>query len=110
MSNTMHNDKSYHYDRDREGHDMKLQDVFLNHCRRDKIMVTIQLMDQSMKNGQIIGFDNQSIIIDDAGRQHLLYKNAVVAINPQEQVNYIFNEAYRNAPLKSYTEYAADFS
>jgi host factor-I protein len=90
--------------------DMKLQDVFLNHCRREKIQVTIQLIDQIVKEGQIIGFDSQSIILDEKGRQHLLYKSAIVAVNPQQQVNYIFNEAYRNDVLKGCPEYAADFA
>jgi host factor-I protein len=90
--------------------DMKLQDVFLNHCRREKITVTMQLLDQSIKQGQIIGFDSQSIILEEEGQQHLIYKSAVVAINPQQQVNYIFNESYRNEMSKGYTEYAADFS
>src|SRR5512133_3571576 len=76
--------------------DMKLQDVFLNHCRREKSSVTIQLVDRSIKNGEIIGFDSQSIILEEEGRQHLIYKSAIVAVNPQQQVNYIFNEAYRN--------------
>lgn len=98
------------HDREHSNRDMKLQDVFLNHCRREKIMVTIQLLDSSHKNGQIIGFDNQSIILEEEGRQHLIYKSAIVAVNPQKQVNYIFNESYRNEMLKGYTEYAADFS
>jgi host factor-I protein len=90
--------------------DMKLQDVFLNHCRREKIQVSIQLLDQSMKRGLIIGFDSQSIIVDEDGHQHLIYKSAVVAVNPQQQVNYIFNEAYRNEMSKGCPEYSADFS
>ena len=103
-------ENSHRSDRDSGPRDMKLQDVFLNHCRRDKIMVTIQLLDQNIKTGQIIGFDNQSIILDNEGQQHLIYKSAVVAVNPQQQVNYIFNESYRNSPLKSYPEYPADFA
>lgn len=90
--------------------EMKLQDVFLNHCRREKIMVKVQLLDQSCKRGLIIGFDSQSIILDEEGRQHLIYKSAIVAVNPQQQVNYIFNEAYRNDLSKGCPEYPADFS
>ena len=90
--------------------DMKLQDVFLNHCRREKVQVSIQLTDQSMKEGQIIGFDSQSIILEENGRQYLIYKSAIVAVNPQQQVNYIFNESYRNELLKGYAEYTADFA
>jgi host factor-I protein len=97
-------------DKEHGNRDMKLQDVFLNHCRREKITVTMQLLDQSIKLGQIIGFDSQSIILEEEGRQHLIYKSAVVAINPEQQVNYIFNESYRNESLKGYPEYAADFS
>ena len=97
-------------EKERGNRDMKLQDVFLNHCRREKISVTMQLLDQSVKKGQIIGFDSQSIILDEDGRQHLIYKSAVVAVNPQQQVNYIFNESYRNELSKGYPEYAADFS
>jgi host factor-I protein len=97
-------------EKERGNRDMKLQDVFLNHCRREKIFVTIQLLDQSIKQGQIIGFDSQSIILDEEGRQHLIYKSAIVAVNPKEQVNYIFNESYRNELSKGYTEYTADFS
>ncbi len=101
---------SNRHEREHSNRDMKLQDVFLNHCRREKILVTIQLLDQNIKNGQIIGFDNQTIILEETGRQHLIYKSAVVAVNPQQQVNYIFNESYRNDLLKGYPEYAADFS
>jgi host factor-I protein len=90
--------------------DMRIQDAFLNHCRRDKVDVTIQLFDQRVMKGQIVGFDSQSIVVLENGTQHLIFKNAVIAINPQASFNYIFNDASRSQPLKSYTEYAADFS
>ncbi len=90
--------------------DMKIQDAFLNYCRRKKISVLIQLIDHTKKKGQIIGFDNQAIILDTDGSQNLIYKSAIIAINPQEAVNYIFNDAARTNTLKTYSEYAADFS
>ena len=94
---------------------LKLQDVFLNHCRREEIEVSIQMLDQSVKIGQIIGFDNQSIILEANSRQHLLYKNAIVAVNPQYVVNCIFNDShrndlYRNADLHAGPEYTTDFA
>ena len=70
----------------------------------------VQLMDQSVMNGEIIGFDHQTIILDESGNQHLIYKSAIIAINPQIAVNYIFNDAYRNNALKAYPEYTADLS
>lgn len=96
--------------RDHAARDMKLQDVFLNHCRRERIIVIVQLLDNTMKKGQIIGFDNQSIILAEDSRQHLVYKSATVAINPLTEVNYIFNEAHRNSTLNGCPEYATDFS
>ena len=104
------NNSSNRMDKEHGNRDMKLQDVFLNHCRREKITVSIQLLDQSVKSGQIIGFDNQSIILEEEGRQHLIYKTAIVAVNPQTQVNYIFNESYRNEMLKGYSEYTTNFA
>lgn len=103
MQNTQSSERGH-------GRDMKIQDAFLNHCRREKITVMIQLVDQSRKNGQIIGFDNQSIILDDNGSQHLIYKSAIIAINPHEAVNYIFNDAFKGNGSKAYPEYPADFA
>ncbi|NLO36696.1 MAG: hypothetical protein GX112_10155 [Clostridiaceae bacterium] len=91
--------------------DMRIQEPFLNHCRRDKIPVTIEMVDRSEKNGQIIGFDHQAIILEDENGQNMIYKSAMIAIRPREAVNYIFNDAYRQEqPLKGYPEYPANFS
>ena len=67
-------------------------------------------MDDSAKYGFIIGFDTVSVILEEDGRQYLIYKSAIVAVNPQQQVNYIFNESYRNDLSKGYPEYATDLS
>jgi host factor-I protein len=92
------------------GRDMKLQDVFLNHCRRESIAVSIQLLDKSIKKGLIVGFDSQSIILSDENKQHLVYKSATVAINPLTEVNYIFNDGNRHGNLNGCPEYTANFS
>ncbi len=75
--------------------DMRIQDAFLNHCRRERVTVAVQLAGMTKIKGQIAGFDTNSIVIDSGGNQHLIYKSAVIAINPQKAVNYIFNESYR---------------
>lgn len=100
------------FDRDpiRENRDMKLQDVFLNYCRREKIQVSVQLVDRSNKQGQIVGFDLTSIILEDDGRQYLVYKSAIVAVNPKQAVNYIFNDAHRPEWSRSNPEYPADLA
>ncbi len=80
---------------ERNSHDLKLQDVFLNYCRREKVQVALHFLDQSVRHGQIIGFDSQTIILDTNGRQRLIYKSAISSIDPQDQFDYIFNEANR---------------
>jgi host factor-I protein len=80
---------------ERNSHDLKLQDVFLNYCRREKVQVALHFLDQSVRHGQIIGFDSQTIILDTNGRQRLIYKTAISSIDPQDQFDYIFNEANR---------------
>ena len=94
----------------RENKDMKLQDVFLNYCRRERIHVSVQLLDNSSKQGQIVGFDLTSIILEDDGRQNLLYKSAIVAVNPKQAVNYIFNDAHKPDWSRGYPEYTADLA
>lgn len=85
-----------HSNRDRRpSQDLKLQDVFLNYCRREKIAISMRLVDQSKKNGLIIGFDSQTVILDTDGHQSLNYKTAIISIDPVEPFDYIFNDAHR---------------
>ncbi len=75
----------------------RIQETFLNHCRREKINVIIQLFDQSIVEGLIVGFDQESIIVSSRGTQQLLYKTSVVCVKPFEELHLIFNEAHRNS-------------
>ncbi len=90
--------------------DMRIQDAFLNHCRRERVNVMVQLLDQTKMEGQIVGFDTNSIVIDDGGNQHLLYKSAIIAINPQKLVNYIFNDSYRGESLRANSKYSTNYT
>ncbi len=81
---------------------IRIQETFLNHCRREKINVVIQLFDQTIIEGLIIGFDRDSIVVASRGTQQLLYKTSVVCIKPFEELHLIFNEA-RRAPRSGTT-------
>lgn len=85
--------------------EMKMQDVFLNHCRKRKTPVIVQLNNRGQQQGEIIGFDSRSIILETSGCQMLIYKNAIVMINPQEKVNFIFGENPRHKVSDSGSEY-----
>ena len=75
---------------------IRIQETFLNHCRREKINVVIQLFDQSIIEGLIIGLDRDTIVVASRGTQQLLYKSSIVCIKPFEELHLIFNEARRS--------------
>jgi host factor-I protein len=57
-----------------------IQDVFLNHARRDRAVVTIHLMDGRYFEGRIKSFDKFVVIFDVDGRDHMAFKHAIATI------------------------------
>ena len=66
---------------------INLQDVFLNQCRKDRIMVTIILTNGFQFKGLVRGFDNYTVILDTDGKQNLIYKHAISTITPLRAVS-----------------------
>lgn len=64
----------------------KLQDIFLNHVRKEKIPVTIFLINGTRLRGTITGFDKFAIILKHDVQQ-LVYKHAVSTISPEKNFN-----------------------
>ncbi len=63
-----------------------LQDVFLNHVRRQGIPVTIYLVNGYQMKGVVKGFDSFTVILADGARQDLVYKHAISTITPSRPV------------------------
>lgn len=61
---------------------INLQDSFLNHVRKENLAVTIYLVNGFQLRGLVRGFDNFTIIIENDGKQQLVYKHAVSTISP----------------------------
>ena len=61
-----------------------LQDRFLNQARKDKIPVTVFLMNGFQLRGVILSFDQFAVLILSEGRQNLIYKHAISTIQPAE--------------------------
>lgn len=57
-----------------------IQDVFLNHARRDRLAVTIRLMDGTDIDGRIKNFDKFAIIIEHGGADQMIFKHAIASI------------------------------
>ena len=61
---------------------MNLQDSFLNHVRKENLAVVIYLVNGFQIRGLVRGFDNFTVIIENDGKQQLVYKHAVSTISP----------------------------
>ena len=59
-----------------------LQDIFLLRARRDKVPVTMFLMNGFQMRGTITGFDAFVVILDSDGKQQIIYKHAISTIAP----------------------------
>ncbi len=68
---------------------MNLQDVFLNLARKEKVHVSIFLVGGFQLKGTIHGFDNYTIILENDGKQSLVYKAAVSSIVPARPLDNI---------------------
>ena len=68
-----------------------IQDVFLNYVRREKLTVTIRMMDGSELEGRIKNFDRFALILDQGGIDHLIFKHAIAAIKTPRSVSNYFS-------------------
>ena len=59
-----------------------LQDLFLTRARRDRVPVTLFLMNGFQMRGTITGYDPFVVVLDSEGRQQVIYKHAVSTIVP----------------------------
>ena len=66
---------------------INLQDVFLNQCRKERIVVTIILTNGFQFKGMVRGFDSYVAIFDCDGKQQLVYKHAISTIIPAKSVS-----------------------
>lgn len=76
---------------------LNLQDVFLNQARKEKILVTIFLMNGFQFKGMVKGFDSYIVILDCEGKQQVVYKHAISTIVPSRQINILDNSSDNNS-------------
>lgn len=63
-----------------------LQDTFLNHVRKQKIPVTIFLVNGVKLQGVVTWFDNFCVLLKRDGQVQLVYKHAVSTVMPSQPV------------------------
>ena len=64
-----------------------LQDAFLNYIRREKIPVTLFLMNGFQLRVVVRSFDSFVVLIDADGRQQMIYKHAISTVAPARPVS-----------------------
>ena len=61
---------------------MNLQDAILNEVRREKIPLTLFLMNGFQLRGVITGFDSFVVLLVTEGKQMMIYKHAISTLAP----------------------------
>ena len=59
-----------------------LQESILKEVRRDKVPVTLFLMNGFQLRGVITGFDSFVVVLVSDGKQQMIYKHAISTISP----------------------------
>ena len=67
---------------------INLQDAFLNQARRERLNVTMFLMNGFQLHGVVKGFDGFTVVLDSEGRQQLIYKHAISTIVPPKPLSF----------------------
>ena len=67
---------------------INLQDLFLNNARKERIPVTIFLMNGVQVRGYVKGFDSYIVLLEGENKQqNMIYKHAVSTIVPGKYIN-----------------------
>ena len=61
---------------------INLQDAILNEVRKDRIPVTLFLMNGFQLRGIVTGFDSFVVVLVSDGRQQMIYKHAISTLAP----------------------------
>lgn len=79
---------------------INLQDSFLNQIRKENnLPVIIYLINGFQLRGVVKGFDNFTVIIENDGKQQLVYKHAISTITPLRQLTSAFHEKKEDKSL-----------
>ena len=63
---------------------VNLQDAILKEVRRDKVPVTLFLMNGFQLRGVITGFDSFVVVLVSDGKQQMIYKHAISTLAPMK--------------------------
>ena len=65
---------------------INLQEAILKEVRRDKVPVTLFLMNGFQLRGVITGYDSFVVVLVSDGKQQMIYKHAISTIVPERAI------------------------
>ena len=65
---------------------LNLQDLVLNTARKERMNVTVFLMNGFQFKGIVRGFDSFVVIIETEGKQQMIYKHAISTVVPPKSL------------------------
>ena len=68
-----------------------IQDVFLNYARRERLAVTIHLLDGRSFDARIKNFDRFAVIVEVNGADQMVFKHAIATIATERSVANYFS-------------------
>ena len=63
---------------------INLQDAILKECCRDRVPVTMFLMNGFQLRGVITGYDSFVVVLVSDGKQQMIYKHAISTLAPMK--------------------------
>ena len=63
---------------------LTLQDAILKEVRRDKVPVTLFLMNGFQLRGTVTGYDSFVVVLVTDGKQQMIYKHAISTLVPMK--------------------------
>ena len=65
---------------------MNLQEAILKECIREKVPLTLFLMNGFQLRGIITGFDSFVVVLVSDGKQQMIYKHAISTLAPMKPI------------------------
>ena len=63
---------------------INLQEAILKECRKEKVPVTLFLMNGFQLRGIVTGFDSFVVVLVSDGKQQMIYKHAISTLAPMK--------------------------
>ena len=63
---------------------INLQDAILSEVRRDRVPVTLFLMNGFQLRGIVTGYDSFVVVLVSEGKQQMIYKHAISTLAPMK--------------------------